>query len=193
MAYKDAREDEKVRCSLLTRVLTSQALRSDMVSCIDADGTVHYRHNRATEYLKKHAQFVHNLLLVIHIGSGMPARGTELAAYRVQDGRSTRRNVFFLGKQVVLFAEYSKTSAIKLANSGISRFLDEEASSVVLKDLLIVRPFLSSIASFLEKNENNLYSSDLFMDEGTKLTTEKIRSTFCTLFYEYSGSGHLIF
>ena len=117
---------------LLTRVLTSQALRSDMVSCIDADGTVHYRHNRATEYLKKHAQFVHNLLLGIHIGSG-------------------------------------------------------------LKDLLIVRPFLSSIASFLEKNKNNLYSNDLFMDEDTKLTTEKIRSTFCTLFYEYSGSGHLIF
>ena len=129
-----------------------------MVSCIDANGTVYYRHNRATEYLKKHAEFVH----------GMPARGIELTMYMVQDGRSTRRNVFFLGKQVFLVAEYSKTTAIKQANSGISRFVDEEASSVVLKDLLIVRPFLSSIASILEKKENNLYSSDLFMDEGTK-------------------------
>ena len=27
------------------------------------------------------------------------------------------------------------------------------------------------------------------MDEGTRMTTEKIRGTFCTLFYEYSGSG----
>ena len=27
------------------------------------------------------------------------------------------------------------------------------------------------------------------MDEGTRMTTAKIRSTFCTLFYEYSGSG----
>ena len=43
-----------------------------------------------------------------------------------------------VGKQVFLVAEYSKTTATKLANSGISKFLDEEASSVVLKDLLIV-------------------------------------------------------
>ena len=56
MANKDARENEIVRCSLLNHVLTSQALRSDMVSCIDADGTVHYRHNRGTEYLKKLAE-----------------------------------------------------------------------------------------------------------------------------------------
>ena len=42
-----------------------------------------------------------------------------------------------VGKQVFLVAEYSKTTATKLANSGISKFLDEEASSVVLKDLIV--------------------------------------------------------
>lgn len=55
----------------------------------------------------------------------MPARGTELTMYRVQDGRISSRNVFFLHKQVFFITEYCKTTAIKLANSGISTFLDE--------------------------------------------------------------------
>ena len=68
---------------------------------------VMYHHTEASAYLQTYTEHLKNMLIAIHIGSGMPARSTEIETYRLQDGRSTKGNVFYMGKNVCFHAEYS--------------------------------------------------------------------------------------
>ena len=78
--------------------------------------------------------------MLIHVRSGMPVRSTEMETYRIVNGSSASRTVFFLN-EVFLHCWYSKTRAVRQANRGVSRFLDPEAS-IVLTDLLVIRPLV---------------------------------------------------
>ena len=98
MASKNFGKDRAIRCSLLSHILWSD-IRSRMVDCI-RDGIVIFRNAEAYSYLSKYDDYVKNLILVIHLGSVMPARGTELSTYKILHGRSSKRNIFLLGKNV---------------------------------------------------------------------------------------------
>ena len=66
------------------------------------------------------------------------------------------------------------------------RILDEEASLLVLTDLLVVRPFISSLALFLGMNDSNIYTTHLFVKSGSRLNNRSIRNIFAELFADYS-------
>ena len=185
MADRNASNDVVVRSSLLKHILCSEELRRRFVLSIGNGNKVLYRSSEATNYLNVYDEYIENLLLVVHVGSGMPARATELETYRVKNGPSTSRNVFYLKPQVFFHCEYSKSRSIRAANKGVSRFMNEEASLVLLKDLLVVRPFVCSIATFLELNPDDIYSTDLFVRSGVKLEALSIRNAFARLFYNY--------
>ena len=93
MASRDLSKDKAIRCTPLTHILRSDILRSRMVDSI-REGVVVYRNAEASSYLAMYNEYVKNLILVIHLGSGMSARGTELSTFKIQLGRSSRRNLF---------------------------------------------------------------------------------------------------
>ena len=111
MASRDFSKDKAIRCTLFTHILHSDILHACMVDSI-REGVVVYRNAEASSYLAMYNEYVKNLILVIHLGSGMPARGTELSTLKIQHGRSSRRNLFLLEKNLFFQAEYCKIRSI---------------------------------------------------------------------------------
>ena len=72
MASRDFSKDKAIRCTLFTHILRSDILRARMVDSI-REGVVVYRNAEAYSYLAMYNEYVKNLILVIHLGSGMPA------------------------------------------------------------------------------------------------------------------------
>lgn len=54
--------------------------------------------------------------------------------------------------------------------------MDEETSIVLLKDLLLVRPFACSLQSFMEGSINHAYRIDVFVIKGTTVKGQAIRA-----------------
>lgn len=65
------------------------------------------------KWLRASQLVLKKLLLCIHLSSGSPARGTEIATYRLQNGLLGTRNVFISQGEVVLICKYSKNRALK--------------------------------------------------------------------------------
>ena len=187
MAHKDSLVDHDCRCSLLRHILDNEGLKARFVSAINADNVVQYSSKEAQRYLEDWDDYIENMLLVIHLGSGLPARATELETLRIVGGESAKRSIFFVDGLVMLLTEYNKTRSMTKANKAIARFLDEKATMVLLNDLLIVRPFVCSITSFLSTNDNNVYGTHLFVHRGEKMEAPRIRNVFSTKFKEHGG------
>ena len=168
---------------------TATFVSVDFSICAIREGKVVYRYTEATKYLAMYDEFVQHVIVLIHIGAGMPARGTELETYRLRNGPSTSRNVFYLCGQIFFHCEYSKTRAMTRTNKGVSRFMEMEASLLLLKDLLLIRPFVCSLASSVEKNDGQVYNYDLFVIDGCRLEAEGLRNIFSRLFYKLSGTA----
>ena len=83
--------------------------------------------------------YVANVIVVIDIGSGMPAWASELETYRMRNRLNCARNAYFLGKNIFFHPQYSKTRSKSGHSLVICRFLDKEASLLLLTDLFIVR------------------------------------------------------
>ena len=192
MANKNVSRDKEVRSSLLTHVLQSDSLHLSMVLSISEGLQVNYHHAKATKYLKTLDESIKNMLVVVHIGSGMPATATELLTYRIVDGPSCKRNIFYMHNNICLHCEYSKTRSITCANRPILRFLDEGASALLLKEILIVRPFLSTLASFLELNDDNIYCTDYFVKKWSTNDCRESMKHLCQIVFSVQWLCHFI-
>ena len=193
MADKNPCLDEQIRSSLLTHILTNEQLRRRFISSRSEDSKVVYCANEAMNYIAIYDDYMSHMVVLIHIGSGMPARATEMETFRIRNGPSTCRNVFYHCGQVFFFSEYSKSRSITRVNSGISRFMDEEATIILLKDLLLIRPLVCSMASFLGLNEGQVYNNDLFVINGQMLKAPGLRNNFCRLFDKLTGGCVITF
>ena len=68
------------------------------------------------------------------------------------------------------------------------RFIEESISKVLLKDLILVRPFVTLLGDFLKIDTDEIYKYDLFVINGQKIESQTIRSIFSHKFHEYTGS-----
>lgn len=143
----------------------------------------------AKNLVKLYDQFIEMLILIIHLGSGMPARGTELATYTICNTRTSSRVAYFLGKRVYFLCLYNKTNNFFGTSRPIARFLDETASRIFLIDYFIIRPFIALLAKSLNQNENNIYMQKVFIYNGKRLDSEGISSLFTRNFGLLSGAS----
>ena len=58
-------------------------------------------------YLSMYDEYIDNLIIAIHVGSGMPASATEIENYRIQNGMTMTRNVFWQDGPIFLQYEHS--------------------------------------------------------------------------------------
>ena len=185
MSHRDPVVDKATRCSLLKHVLETPLLTERFVLGVQAD-IVQYVAKECQVYLDLFDEYINHMTLVIHLGSGMPARATELETYRLLGSRSSKRSVYCTEGVVFFLPEYSKTRSLRQANRAIARFLSSEASLVLLNDVLIVRPFVCSLMNYLDCNQDQCYSTHVLVNKGAKMDAALLRNTFSRLFYLHS-------
>lgn len=172
--------------SALLLHLNSSGKISEYVHAIHNDSII-WNSQKAKQVLSLYDTFIENLLLVVHIGSGIPARGSELATYSIVNGESSLRTVRIMDNLVYFLPSYNKTRQLTGKEKIIARFLDEKCSKLLAIDILIVRPFISKLAVCIYGSIGTIYLKDLFVLKAICLTGEKIGSIFVNLFAKYAG------
>lgn len=96
------------------------------------------------KYRKKVDAFLEGLLLLIHITSGQPARGSEITS--LQHTNSTfHRNMFIEHGLVALVTSYHKGYTCTGSTKIIHRYLPKEVSELVVYYMWMVLPFLREL------------------------------------------------
>lgn len=165
----------QVQSQLLAHIATNPALRQQYIES-DVGGRIMFKPQAAKEYLDKLAKVCDKFLLVCHLGSGLPARATELSPMRLRNGTSGMRSVFVNGEQIMLLPHYNKTDAITFQSKLIVRFLGMLESMLLLKEIIFIRPFAMALAMQLGRPTD--YLDHLFIRDGVALDAKKICRTF---------------
>lgn len=96
------------------------------------------------KYLKQIDTFLEGLLLLIHITSGQPARGSEITS--LQHTNSTfHRNIFIENGLIALVTSYHKGYTCTGSTKIIHRYLPKEVSELLVYYMWIVHPFLREL------------------------------------------------
>lgn len=174
---------------LLKHMCSDPVLRKKYFLNPDSPDLNSFKPEAVDEYLRSYGQLGENEIVVAHVGGGMPSRSTELETIKIFNGASARRNVFILDRNIFLLTEYSKCRHIKSSERGIARFLDEESSSLLLKDILVVRPLVILMAQKRLSGIHNFYKSHLFVKLGQVLCGRQIRDCFKQRFNLITGKA----
>ena len=108
---RQAEKQEGYSHHLLLKVVRDEGLRARMIDGGVTDSIV-FKAAEVTSYLRLHEEFMTFFAAVIHISSGCPARGTELARYTITNDAVHRRVVYFFGNRVAFISTYNKTNSM---------------------------------------------------------------------------------
>ena len=106
MPNQEPCKDEAVRSHLLSHIYSKHKLKTRFIYGLGS-GEAIFNVDAARGYVALYNEYVANVVAVIHIGSGMPARGGELETYRIRNSHSCARSTYFLGRNIFFCAEYS--------------------------------------------------------------------------------------
>ena len=106
------------------------------MSCLDSDSTK----GKLEGYLSNCKLFMRHFIVLMHISSGMPSRGTELSTLTVINDRHGKRSVFFAYNTIALRQLYSKTDDLTSRPTNIVRYLTESLRDLLLYYLVYIRP-----------------------------------------------------
>ena len=136
-------------------------------------------------YLREASELVDELVTLVHISSGQPARGTELAALLWRNTANAERSLYASRGTLVLVQRYAKTRNA-IGDQYVPRFLDLDTADVLAAYLAQVRPIetrlLAARAIELDTDEARarVSASDtvLFCRAGKPLPEDGVGSTF---------------
>jgi hypothetical protein len=128
---------------LLNRVLDHNWLHEEFFL---AQHPGKWRKSAVAQYFHRVDNFLERLLLLFHITSGQPARGTELLSLRVANNlHGIRRNIFIEDGLVSFVTFYHKGYSISGSTKIIHRYLPQEPSELLVYFLWLVRPFCNQL------------------------------------------------
>lgn len=180
----NATTNQNTRSKLLYHVLNDAELRGEF---FHDTSTLTIKPDRTKFWLDRYDRLQELTLSYMHLTSGMPARATELESYKLCNGPSAQRSVYVLGKKFLLLPHYNKTRNLMEREKIIARFLDEDISLLLLKDLVFLRPFASLLWKRLNGNVDDSYTSEFFVLKGRKMLAEEIRSIFQIICNRFIG------
>ena len=91
--HRNSKMQRDLEEAILHRVLTEESLGEQYVR-ERGTASIVLDLGAARQYLEPYDKLMENLILLVHLGSGMPARGTELSTYRILNGKSSPRSVY---------------------------------------------------------------------------------------------------
>lgn len=125
----------------MNRVISHEWLSDEFLSLPKPD-QIEWRIKRVEQYFQDVDLFLERLLLLLHITSGQPARGTELLTLRYMNtSNGHHRSIFIenglVGTVTSYHEGYNVTGTLKI----IHRYLPKEVSELLVHYLWLVLPF----------------------------------------------------
>lgn len=164
-AHKDA---EYFRNFLLTYVLLNA--RDEWFEKIESDGEqrILMRKDRAVKYMTAVSEFLERLLVMVHICSGAPARGTEINTVLYSNTLLTRRNLYIdpMTRLLTIKLRYSKTFSVTGDERTAIRVLPMCLTEILVSYIAVVKPFTDSV--FLEINRRQLKKPNMLFFDPSK-------------------------
>ncbi|KAJ3087341.1 hypothetical protein HDU96_004545, partial [Phlyctochytrium bullatum] len=172
---------ERVYLNLLGSGDVSIDDKMDVVKC---DGWLH-----------KYDTFCKNLLLLIHLSYGLPARGTELTTIKMVNCEDGPRNLYLHGRVFYLFTIYKKTTSLHGNIQPIVRYLTPEVSNIVFSLIVVLRPMWSFLQAGMQKAqslEGDVLAAPACFYKQEESETKKIYNAFKEVFAKATGNELLM-
>ncbi|MCJ1360602.1 MAG: hypothetical protein MMC33_010610 [Icmadophila ericetorum] len=127
---------------LLDRVLTHDSLRDNFIDVKGPTHQIFWKGSAAKGYIHEIDAFLERLLLLVHITSGQPARGTEILSLQHMNTLiGQHRSIFVEGGLVGTVTAYHKGYSVAGSTNIIHRYLPKEVGELVLYYLWLILPF----------------------------------------------------
>lgn len=144
---------------LLAKILTDPVLQSRLGLPL-TEGKIDWNADGVEAYLKHVKSFKEQLLVLVHLTAGAPARGTEILSVEHCNSPENPdgRNIFVENGLVAFAPSWSKTSGHTGKNNAIHRYVPREVSELVVYFLWLVLPFVEAIQlSYLKQSKLSTY------------------------------------
>ena len=131
---------------LLERVLSHDWLQDEFFVPHSTTSSPTWNQSAVKAYKAQVDTFLETLLLLVHMTSGQPARGTELLSLRYTNTvNGHHRNIFVDNGMVSTVTTYHKGYNITGSTKIIHRYLPKEVGELLIYYLWIIRPFSHKI------------------------------------------------
>jgi hypothetical protein len=171
---QDERNIDVLPCKkrwLLSRILQIDKLREEFTYANHFRKVV-WDKKVVQTYYKQVDAFLERLLLLIHVVSGQPARGTEITGLQ-HTNTTFHRNIFIEDGLVALVTSYHKGYTCTGSTKIIHRYLPKELSELVVYYLWIIHPFLREL-DLLMPGPKPLGSSFLWPDKEGSWSSQRL-------------------
>jgi len=163
---------------LLKRLYNSNDKLSQSLGKI-ADNQYIFDDNKLNTYLNNRELFLKYLLLLLHLFSGPPVRGTEIITLKIKnESFKLNRNIYIDEKTHLIYAiiYYHKNLSISNIYSRNIKFFSSEISRLLLLYLVIEYPFYQYL---LAKNQpQNLHTINYLFESKNKIFSADLLSRF---------------
>jgi hypothetical protein len=156
----DTRNAGALRCGksgagqwLMDRVIENEWL-SDEFLYLGKNSQIQWQKKRVEEYFQEVELFLERLLLLVHITSGQPARGTEMLTLRhTNTSHGHHRSIFIENGLVGTVTSYHKGYNVTGTLKIIHRYLPKEVSELLVYYLWLVLPFWQKLEVLVYKRK----------------------------------------
>lgn len=115
-------------------------------------------------YLMREKQFLHQLMVAMHLTGGQPARSPEIGSIKVQNSVTSSRNVFVINGRVAVVTTYDKAQKRRGKSEYVFRCFPDQLSQVITQYLVYILPFTRVIqkskGDFLFADEHGPWIKD---------------------------------
>ncbi|KAI9468310.1 hypothetical protein BDB00DRAFT_283786 [Zychaea mexicana] len=114
----------------------------EFISHVAPNSTLVWKLDSLYRWLNQARKLIMMIMVLVHITSGQPARGEELAATTIRcTALGAKRGMYWYRGKIMLVQYYYKRRSRGTADRYIARFLTRELSDILLHYLVLVRPF----------------------------------------------------
>lgn len=167
----------RVKHLFMTALLKNARVREKFVH-ISKDGTATWLPGPILLWLRDYAEFHKKLLIAAELNTAGPARGSELTCMQIVNTRTAPRNIYFLGRHLVLRRRYHKNMArMRGMELALPEPLDACISHLVLQEMCVIRDFAIFCAIRLYGKDAKIietYKTSLFVNVTRRFTTDDL-------------------
>ena len=95
-----------------------------------------------SQYLQLHEQHLANIMLVMHLWCGLPARCSELFGLQIVNGTTRPRGFYLWGEKILYLVRHHKARRSTNHAFFVARFFPASAQSLILQYLIFIRPLV---------------------------------------------------
>jgi superfamily II DNA helicase RecQ len=141
------------------RLFTETAVRARFIE--DAEGRT-FNPDAVESYLRQVKRWKEELLVLVHMSAGAPARATELVSIQQVNGENARchRGIMIDQGMVAFITSYHKGFSASQSQKCIHRFVPREVGELVVYYLWLIEPFVR----ILQSSRGQMTSSPWFWE-----------------------------